>query len=296
MPTNQQKQALSYFSRSAGAWAKKAKSSGEDEVNVIRQRNDFVLKVMGEKRGARFLLDIGCGTGDLVCEAARRGIDATGVDFAKEMIGAAVRNAKRLNCRKARFECCSIFDFEFERGKYDVISANGFIEYISLKRLGKLLELSSEGLKQGGSLILGSRNRLYNIFSLNRFTQEEIESGNIERLISEATKIADARHIRELIGLKTARLQTRVKKQSNTGIDVSVRYQYTPAQLIDILLDKGFEPVQIHPIHIHGVTPKFKDTHPSVHAAISNLLQNYAEGNMSLMPASSSFMIHAKKR
>ncbi len=296
MPDHQQKQALNYFSRSAGAWAKKAKSSGEDEVNVIRQRNDYVLKVMGERKNVRSFLDIGCGTGDLVCEAARRGVNATGIDFAKEMIEAALRNAKRLNIKKAGFVCSSIFDFEFERGKYDVISANGLIEYISLKGLGKLLSLSSMGLKRGGSLILGSRNRLYNIFSLNRFTQEEIESRNMGRLISEAAKIANARHVSELIGLKTARLQTKVKKQLNTGIDVSVRYQYTPAQLINILLDKGFEPVQIYPIHIHGVTPKFKDMHPSVHAAISNLLQDYAEGNMSLIPASSSFMIHAKKR
>jgi 2-polyprenyl-3-methyl-5-hydroxy-6-metoxy-1,4-benzoquinol methylase len=295
MDTKQQNEALAYFKKYADDWRKKGSVDSQDKVNVIKQRNDFVLKVINEREKTKTALDIGCGTGDLVCEIASRGIDAIGVDFAKEMIEIAEDNAKKVKKGKAGFECCSIFDFQFDPDKYDVISANGFIEYISYKELDELLNLCWKALKKDGSLVLGSRNRLFNIFSLNVFTKEEIENGDITLLLLEAIQIVKSDNINDLIGFTTAPFQKEQKEHKETGIKVSTRYQFTPAQLVNMLKGKGFEPIEIFPIHIHGVAPKFKDKYPLVHGNISNLLQNYASENMSLIPQSSSLMIHVKK-
>ncbi len=295
MNTKQQNEALDYFKKCANDWARKGNESSHDKVNIIKQRNDFVLKVINERKKTDLVLDIGCGTGDLVCEIASKGINAIGIDFAKEMIDIAEDKAKKLKCEKAKFECCSVFSFPFEPDKYDVISANGFIEYISYGEFDQFLNLSWKALKQGGSLVLGSRNRLFNIFSLNKFTQEEIEDGNIITLLLEAVQITRSENIKDLIGFKTAPLQKEDKKHEDTGIKVSTRYQFTPAQLVNKLKDTGFEPIDIFPIHIHGVPSKFKDKNPAVHGNISGLLQNYADNNICLIPQSSSFMIHSKK-
>jgi len=296
METKQQNEAFKYFKECAQDWKQKANINTEDKVNIIKQRNNYVIKVVDERDGTELVLDVGCGTGDLVCELAKEGISAVGIDFAKEMIDIARGNAENLNLEKAKFECCSIFDYHFEPNKYNVISANGFIEYISYKELNKFLEISLKALEPGGSLVLGSRNRLFNIFALNKFTEEEISENNINLLLLEAMQIVNANDIKDLIGLKTASLQKEKKEHQRTGIKVSTRYQFTPAQLINMLKDRGFEPVEIFPIHIHGVLPKFKDKYPAIHGNISNLLQSYAQNNMSLIPQSSSFMIHVKKR
>lgn len=296
MKTRQQNEALKYFKEYAEDWKQKANINGKDKVNIIKQRNDYVIKVVNERDSTELVLDVGCGTGDLVCELAKKGISAVGVDFAKEMIDIAKENAKKLNLKKAKFECCSIFDYHFEPNKYDVVSANGFIEYISYGEFARLLEISLKTLKSGGSLVLGSRNRLFNIFSLNKFTEEEIGENNISLLLLEAIGIVKADNIKELIGLKAAPLQKEEKEHQRTGIKVTTRYQITPVQLINMLKDRGFEPFEIFPIHIHGVSLKLKDKSPEVHCNIANLLQNYAQDNMSLLPQSSSFMIHAKKR
>lgn len=296
METKQQNESLKYFKEYAQDWKRKANISTKDEVNIIKQRNDYVIKVVDERNSTELVLDVGCGTGDIVCELAKKGINAIGVDFAKEMIDIAKENAQKLNLEKAKFECCSIFDYHFEPNKYDVISANGFIEYISYEELNKFLEISLKTLKSGGSLVLGSRNRLFNIFSLNKFTEEEISENNINLMLLEAIQIINSIDIKDLIGLKAAPLQKEEKEHQRTGIKVTTRYQFTPAQLINMLKDRGFEPVEIFPIHIHGVLPKFKDKYPAIHGNISNLLQSYAQNNMSLIPQSSSFMIHVKKR
>lgn len=158
------------------------------------------------------------------------------------------------------------------------------------------MELSSKALNSGGSLVLGSRNRLFNVFSLNKFTEDEIQDGNTNSLLSETIQFLKCSEINRLIGQKTVSLQKEEKEHTQTGIKVTTRYQFTPIQLINMLNKKGFNPVEIFPIHIHGVLPKFKEKYPAIHGNISNLLQTHAQDNMSLIQQSSSFMIHVKKR
>lgn len=288
----QQQQALSYFKEHAQEWLGKGKTVRQDQVNVIQQRNEYVLHVIENRLKTELVLDVGCGTGDLVHEIAKRGIRAVGVDFAEEMI----KIARDDDENPAEFVGGSIFNYDFNNVRYDVISANGFIEYIPLERLNDFLEISYNGLNDGGSLVLGSRNRLFNIFSLNDFTKTEMNKGKVYLLLSEAMALVKGLSFDELADIKPAPLPNIDEKQPNTGIDVSIRFQYTPVQLVKLLRAKGFETIHISPIHIHGVVPEFKDQYPAIHGIISNLLQTYAEENMALIPFSSSFMIHAKKR
>lgn len=297
METNQQKETLDYFRKHADKWEECGKISSHDQVNVIEQRNEYVLHAIEKREKTENTLDVGCGTGDLVHEISKKGIRAYGIDFAEEMMKNAIDTAKKNNLDLAEFKCISIFDYDFNHVKYDVISANGFIEYISFDQLKNFLDISFLGLKKGGSLILGSRNRLFNIFSLNDFTENEIINGDPNSLLFESMALVKAQNCIELIGIEPAPLHgdNTNKKQLNTGIDVSMRFQYTPVQLMNLLTDKGFEVIHISPIHIHGVVPKFKDKYPAIHGTISNQLQTYAEENMSLIPFASSFMIHAKR-
>lgn len=294
--TKQQNEALTYFGNYAGDWERKAQTAKHTEVNVIVQRNDFVLKVVKERKSTRSVLDVGCGTGDLVCALAKKGTTAVGIDFAKEMIERARTHAQAKHLTKASFEHVSVFDYMAPAGAFDVVSANGFIEYISYAELEQFLSRSSGMLARGGSLVMGSRNRLFNLFSLNTFTKEEIQEGNVPTLLSEALAVATAKRISDLSRVKALPLQKAGKKHAGTGIHVATRYQFTPVQLITLLRAYGLETVELFPIHIHGAPPSFKEIYTDVHGHISNLLQTYAEGNMSLIPQSSSFMIHAKKK
>lgn len=298
MSNIQQLETLKYFNHHAKGWARSADINSPNDVNVVKQRNDVVLTVINERKQTRSALDIGCGTGDLVCQIALKDICATGIDFSKKMINIAERKARKLKCTKAKFICKSIFDFRFEPNKYDVISANGFIEYISYKDLNLFLSFCKKSLGTGKSLVLGSRNRLFNIFSLNKFTLEEIRTGEIDQLIMEAILLINTKNIDDVTNFKSAPLQAKNKKHIHTGINVSTRFQYTPVQLINMLRKHGFETQNLYPIHIHGIPPEMKDKYSSIHGSISNFLQKWTQKNKNfyLIPQSSSFMIHAIKK
>lgn len=293
MATKQQKETIAYFRRRAPEWEAKARTVSKDRVNVIRQRNEYVLDVIRRRRKTEVALDVGCGTGDLVIEMARMGIRAIGIDFAKEMIRIARENARKNKCRLTDFIHSSIFDFG-DTG-YDLISVNGFIEYISPEQLRRFLSISFRNLKKGGSIVLSSRNRLFNLFSLNEFTEREIRDGSVNLILLESVALAKGLKPHELRDMKVAPLPRNPQRQKKTGIAVSVRYQYTPGQLIRLLDESGFKPVHLSPIYVHGAAPKFKDRYPAIHAHISNMLQANEEKSPELLPYSSSFMVHAKR-
>jgi 2-polyprenyl-3-methyl-5-hydroxy-6-metoxy-1,4-benzoquinol methylase len=295
MRSRQQKEALHYFKTHAQEWQKKAQSSDQQKVNVIRQRNQYVLKVLKERSETSFVLDVGCGTGDLVCEIAKQGITAIGVDYAQEMIDIALMKKQDLKLETAHFECRSIFDCDSSKQEFDVVSANGFIEYLSQDELSALFDIVCKILAPRGSFVVSSRNRLFNIFSMSAFTLMEMDGTDLEALMKEAMALVANAEIKELAAIKPASLQKTDTKHERTGVDVTTRFQYTPVQLMRMLGERGLKPIELYPIHIHGVHPTFKEKHPEVHASISDLLQNYAEKNTELLPFSSCFMLHAQK-
>jgi len=296
MFTEQQRESLDFFNRHAHQWSDKADGLNPEIVNVVQQRNSFVLEVVLKHRpNIHVSLDVGCGTGELVRDIAKTGISAVGVDYAEKMISIAREKSQTEGGGNVTYHCSSIFDLNSNDGSYDLISANGFIEYISLEQLHTFLQICQKSLTPRGSLVLGSRNRLYNLFSLNDFTETEIRSGFVNDLLLEAIALARGVALQELCCIQTAPLQGTDSQHSDTGIQVNTRFQYTPAQLIQLLSHYGFQTVQLYPVHIHSVPQVFKTRYPQIHTTISNTLQTYAFDNTSLIPYASTFMLHAFK-
>ena len=297
MLSKQQSEAYDYFNKNATEWGMKLKSKLETEVNIIRQRNDYVASLFNPKNKKGNFLDVGCGTGELVVEAASKFKKAVGIDFAESMINSAHKNIEGSRFENIEFIRDSIFDHKFNE-KFELISANGFIEYISDDELVEFLRIAFEILDENGLLVLSSRNRLFNLFSLNEYTELEIKHGNVEMLLKESILFSGSKNLSEVLNYDTTKnfIAQDFDYHPYTGIDVKKRFQYTPLQMMNILEKNNFKAEQIFPIHIHGVIPAFKNKYPEAHFYISNFLHNFSENNPALIPNSSSFMICASKR
>jgi len=292
---NQQEQTKSFFKGHAEAWQKKAENS---LYTVINDRHRAAHKTLDlYPTGAR-LLDVGCGTGQLAIEAALKNFVSVGIDFAEEMVTIARKNAADTGS-KASFESGSIFDYHPSQ-KFDVISAMGFIEYISMEQLNELLGFSFDHLCDGGSISIGSRNRLFNVTTYNEYTKIEQKLGTIDKLMQEANIAIISSNIDEYLhNIRSFISDTEfVHNETHpiTGIDVQTRYQFTPSDLLEKVEKAGFKVTNIYPVNYHAFNPAVENAEIiSIKAEIAELVSVKHQSDFRLLPNSSSFVLEAKK-
>ncbi len=284
-----------YFSKNAAEWDRAA-SAGY--FGVIDNRHRAVAEVMKEYGHFGRLLDVGCGTGQLAIEAAREGWQCVGIDYAASMIDICRLNNQEAGT-DAKFNCISFFDFDPTPDDYDIVSAQGFIEYISLDELDIFLGKVATGLKSGGALALGSRNRLFNLHSLNEFSSMELQLNTVEMLLQESIILQSAKSHSEAIE-KLSRLNYKYyhpDQHPETGIKVDKRLQFTPADLIGRLKAHSLSPTRVFPVHFHGLPLSLAkdDNLRSLHSELAELVGRRCINMHAFVPFSSSFVIEAKK-
>lgn len=118
-------------------------------------------------------LDLGCGTGNMTVELAKRGIEMTGVDLSEDMLMVAREKSEGLdilylNQDMAEFELYGTVDF--------VISSLDCINYVTDKReLLRVFKLVNNYLDPGGLFIfdINTSYKLENVIGNNTFVIED---------------------------------------------------------------------------------------------------------------------------
>ena len=297
MGSSQQADTQRYFHASAQDWQRKGAGEAAARVNIIAQRNGIVLDVLAGLDAPRRALDIGCGTGDLVFEMARRGVGVVGIDFAADMIRLCEEGRDRHGLPGARFEHVSVFDFDARGEAYDLVSAQGLIEYISPQELVALCRKVALMLAPGGAFVVGSRNRLFNAFSLNAFTELERGLGVLDGLLGEAAALAGAPDARAALAAaeKAAQPDPQPDRHPTTGVTVALRYQYTPGELARLLGEHGFVPQVAYGAHYHGLPPAVAAEWPELHTELAETVYRQRRGDHRLLPLCSTFVLDVRK-
>ena len=285
----QQTQAKLFFDKDAKSWQIKSDVNKNKFLNTIQERNFYVVNQF-KKLKINSLIDVGCGTGDLSNEASKIIKKSVGIDFSKNMIKLAHNKFKRKNLELYHK---NFFDIDINE-RFDCLSANGFIEYLSLKDIDKFIKFSKKIVKQNKFIIFGTRNRLFNLFSLNKFSENEFKKTTFKKFYEESIALNRIK-FSDFIKLKKNRFEEVLFKQPKTGIDVDKRHQFSPLQLVDILKRNNWEPLDFYPINYHPVVPTKYNGKES--KFFSNYIYLSKESNkLPFIPFSSSFMVLAKNK
>ena len=284
----QQKQTKNFFELDAFNWEKKSNISKNKILNTIQERNFYVIDQI-KKYKLKSLIDIGCGSGDLSFEASKITNKSVGIDFSKNMINISKKNFKRKNLI---FYHENFFNFK-PIEKFDCLSANGFIEYISLDDINNFLKISKKFVKKNRYIIFGTRNRLFNLFSLNKFSSNELKRDSFKKFYEESIALNEM-SFDKFIKLKKNKFEEVMFTQPKTGVNVDKRHQFSPLQIIDLLKKNKWKIVDFYPINYHPVTPlNYMDSKES--KIFSNFIYLLKQKNkLPFIPFSSSFMITAK--
>jgi ubiquinone/menaquinone biosynthesis C-methylase UbiE len=121
---------------------------------VLRHR--YILE-MFESNG-KYVADIGCGPGELICDLIDRGCRVFGIDIAEGMLEVALKNIRnRHPAAEVVLQAGNVESLEIGDRTFDAVVCAGVIEY--LIKDDKALSELNRILKPGGDLIITVRNK-----------------------------------------------------------------------------------------------------------------------------------------
>ncbi|HTT02842.1 MAG TPA: class I SAM-dependent methyltransferase [Steroidobacteraceae bacterium] len=146
--------AVGYYSQAAPEFH----ASYEHDANRVERMRVWTGFLDRYAPGVDFAYDIGCGSGILACELARRGIETRGVDGAAGMLTIAQRSAQAASLRNVSFEQhrLPVPDTQAWRRAELVVSSSA-IEY--LDSIADALAFLRNLLEEGGVTIFSVSNR-----------------------------------------------------------------------------------------------------------------------------------------
>jgi SAM-dependent methyltransferase len=123
-------------------------------LRVAQQRySDMILAQLPSSTGNVRVLDVGCGTGHLICQMLDRGYLADGVIPARDLATLVRQRVGNRNGYEPRIFDCRFEDFPMDEGRarYDVVLFSESFQYITL---ADSLPLVQQLLKPGGTLLI----------------------------------------------------------------------------------------------------------------------------------------------
>lgn len=297
------KKSLKFWNKNAKNWKKMAYSDKKNYTIFPSSevRNYEIINFLKSKNKTAKILDIGCADGKLMEDLAKIGFkNLSGIDNSKNMISIARKKLVRF---KHNFK---LYNQDAERlklmKKYNIISAIGLVEY--LNNINKFSKNIDKLLSKNGILIIESRNKLFNLFSSNKYTVddknklkeyfEEILSleKNFKKNTIEKTTIDVLKKINNYTNVHKKKSGKVVQKKI-TNIPLKLP-QYTPREIDRIFLKKNYKKIKNIFYHAHLFPPAYSKFMPQLYNKIGVMMQPFGHTALGPLICSSFLSIYKK--
>src|SRR3989338_752894 len=121
----------------------------EETPEYNKQRAEVIYKIL-RKEGAHRILDVGCGLGKVSVHLAQQGLDVTGIDISKNLIGLA-RKKSREHEVNVNFEVIELKEFR-PKERFDAVLFVGVLEHINDEV--QMMKDAHHVLKTNGKIVI----------------------------------------------------------------------------------------------------------------------------------------------
>lgn len=222
-------------------------------ANFFRLR---LLKDRVEAFGAKRVYEVGVGEGSPLIAMAGLGCEVAGCDVTEAMVEQCQKHFEREGLdpgviQWADIEDASTFSNQLEGGPFDVVIAAGVLPHISddsvfITNIKKLV-------RPGGKVFIEFRNKMFSLFTFNRFTKEFIMDDllgdvdeNIRAIVAEDL---DAR-----IAIDQPKRRMKVGDKA-PGYDAIPARFHNPLELQQTFAEHGLINPVFHWYHFHPMPP-----------------------------------------
>lgn len=232
------------------------------------------------------LLEVGVGCGRAISIFTSAGFDVWGLDNDSEMVETSQGVMNELGLVQGQVAWGDIEDSlslsAFDSvGGFDALLAMGVLPHVEHEIVA--LENMRHLLKPGGTVFVECRNKLFSLFTFNRFTYEFI----LDDLLAGVTgEVRD-----QAAEFLATRVDTNMPPLPSSGHEAKY---HNPLTVEDSFLDAGFTDIEIMPFHYHAAMPRFEKPLGAAFRAQSIALENETSGWRGLFLCSA-FVVRAQR-
>jgi 2-polyprenyl-3-methyl-5-hydroxy-6-metoxy-1,4-benzoquinol methylase len=213
---------------------------------------------------AKSVYEIGVGEGTPLLTMAKSGFAVAGCDISENMVFKARENFKANGVsedliRWGDIEDATTFAPQLANGKFDAVVAAGVLPHV--RNDGMFLQNLKMIVKPGGKVLIEFRNKLFSLFTMNRYTKEFILD-DLLRGVSSEVKDAVADELNKRLATELPPVRTVVTNERGVapGFDAILAKFHNPFELTDTFTRNGYSDLKIHWYHYHSALPMLEES------------------------------------
>ena len=201
--------------------------------------------------------EVGVGEGTPLATMAALGFDVAGCDIAHAMVERARANFSKRGLNPELIQWGDIEDAttiasQVRDGRFDAVIAAGVLPHVHNDAL--VLENISMFLRSGGRVFIEFRNKLFSLFTFNRYTKEFILDDLLAGVGPDIKK-AVGEELDKRLAIDLPPVRATVGNKSGPGYDLIPAKFHNPFELLELFERLGFREPRVHWYHYHPALP-----------------------------------------
>jgi 2-polyprenyl-3-methyl-5-hydroxy-6-metoxy-1,4-benzoquinol methylase len=200
------------------------------------------------EKGVKRVIEVGVGEGTPLSTLAKAGIDVAGFDISTEMVKRSKATLQELGLDPAQIIWGDVQDPNtyvslLRDGQYDALMAMGVMPHIRNDE-ESLMNMRTM-IKPGGSVFIEFRNKLFSLFTFNRYTYEFIMD-DLLKGISPEMKTLVSKNLKKR--LEMDKPAARIQHDENgkvSGYDAILSKFHNPFEVTELFKKCGFKDISL---------------------------------------------------
>jgi len=222
------------------------------------------------------VIEVGVGEGTPLVALAKAGIDVCGFDISESMVKKSKENFYNNGIDQNRIIWGDIQDpitytTLLNSGQFDALLAMGVTPHVRNDEF--VLKNMRDMVKPGGRVFIEFRNKLFSLFTFNRYTYEFIMDDLLNGVSPKLKQIVDAdlknrlemnKPIKRLVAESDNDIEGKIN-HSVPGYDAILSKFHNPFEVQELFQKCGFTEIQLLWYHYHPAMPFLADKDPELY-------------------------------
>lgn len=228
--------------------------------------NFFRLQMLVDSfasKGIKRVIEVGVGEGTPLATLAETGMDVWGFDISPEMVAKSKATVIKSNVNPEQIAWGDIEDESsykqlLKGGLFDGLMAMGVMPHVKNDQIA--LKNMTACVKKGGSVFIEFRNKLFSLFTFNRYSMEFITEDllkDVDSKVKEAVRAELASRFR--MDLPKTRTSEGNKHNITGGYDQILSKFHNPVEVREVFENLGFSDIKFLWYHYHPAPPMIEE-------------------------------------